>query len=98
MQGSIGLSLAREHHPALVILDLHLPDISGEEVLKRLNAEPDTRDIPVIVLTADVTKGTAERLRQLGARDFLSKPLDVQRFLRSASRYITATGPRDSSS
>ncbi len=81
MQGMLGLELAREHRPDLVVLDLHLPDIPGTDVLKRLKAEHVTREIPVIVLTADATKTHAERVRQLGASDFLTKPIDVARFL-----------------
>jgi len=57
MQGSIGLTFARQHRPETIILDLHLPDMHGEDVLKRLKAEPETRDIPVIVLTADASRG-----------------------------------------
>ncbi len=82
MQGSIGLALAREHHPDIIILDLHLPDINGEVVLTRLKADPSTQDIPVIILTADASKGLARRLAQIGASEFLSKPLDVSRFLK----------------
>ena len=56
MQATIGLELARQHHPDLIVLDLHLPDMPGTEVLKRLKAEQPTREIPVVVLTADAIK------------------------------------------
>jgi CheY-like chemotaxis protein/anti-sigma regulatory factor (Ser/Thr protein kinase) len=81
MQGTLGLELAREHHPDLIVLDLHLPDISGEEVLSRLKADEGTRTIPVVVLSADASKRQLERLLQAGAQEYLTKPLDVQRFL-----------------
>ena len=93
MQGSIGLVLARQHRPDMIILDLHLPDMPGEDVLKRLKAEPETRDIPVIVLTADASRGLAERLARLGSCEFLSKPIDVPRFLRIVAAYIDSTPP-----
>ena len=67
MQATIGLELARQHRPDLIVLDLHLPDMPGTEVLKRLKADPPTREIPVIVLTADASKSQAERVRALGA-------------------------------
>ena len=81
MQATIGLELAREHHPDLIVLDLHLPDMPGAEVLQRLKAERATREVPVVVLTADAAEGLEERVRQLGAADYLTKPLDVPRFL-----------------
>jgi PAS domain S-box-containing protein len=80
MQGRLGLDLARQHHPDLVLLDLHLPDMQGLEVLQRLRADPSTRDIPVIVTSADATPGQIERLRAAGADDYLTKPLDIPLF------------------
>jgi PAS domain S-box-containing protein len=81
MQGRLGLELAREHRPDVVLLDLHLPDISGEEALRSLRARPETRRIPVIAISADATSTSAKRLLSRGARDYLTKPLDIQRFL-----------------
>jgi PAS domain S-box-containing protein len=97
MQGSLGLTLARDRRPDLIILDLQLPDMQGEEVLGRLKADPRTRDIPVVVLTADASKGTAERLMRLGASEFVSKPLDVRRFLAVVQPYIDDAERPDSS-
>ena len=81
MQATIGLELARKHHPDLIVLDLHLPDMPGAEVLTRLKTDPSTREIPVIVLTADASGRQSERVRQLGAIDYLTKPLDVPKFI-----------------
>jgi signal transduction histidine kinase/ActR/RegA family two-component response regulator len=80
MQGRLGLDLAREHRPALIMLDLHLPDMGGDEVLRRLRSEPETSEIPVVVLSADASKRQIQRLLDLGASDYLTKPLAVQRF------------------
>jgi len=90
MQGRIGLDLAREHHPDLILLDLHLPDIHGAEVLGRLRAEPETREIPVIVISADASQGQIERLRAAGAREYLTKPLDIVRFLKAVDDVLSA--------
>jgi PAS domain S-box-containing protein len=81
MQGSVGLDLARQHTPDLILLDLNLPDISGKEVLARLQASPVTRGIPVIILSADATVSQIERLMSAGASAYLTKPLDVPEFL-----------------
>jgi len=82
MHASLGLELAREHRPGLILLDLQLPDIPGPEVLKRLQGDPATRHIPVVVISADATPGHINRLQAAGAREFLTKPLDVQRFFK----------------
>ncbi|MCW3036237.1 MAG: Histidine kinase [Actinobacteria bacterium] len=87
MQGRMGLELARQHHPDLILLDLHLPDVRGDQVLAALRSHPSTGQIPVIVLTADATKGQAERLRKAGATDCLTKPLDLVRLLTIIDRY-----------
>jgi len=81
MQGRLGLELAREHRPHLVLLDLHLPDIPGDEVLRRLQESPHTRGIPVVVISADAMPDQAKRLIEAGARDYLTKPFEVKRFM-----------------
>jgi PAS domain S-box-containing protein len=81
MQATLGIELARQHLPALILLDLHLPDMGGEETLRRLRADPLTRQIPVIVVSADATSSITRRLLEAGAADYLTKPLDMERFL-----------------
>ena len=81
MQGSMALDLAREHKPDLVILDLHLPDVSGEGVLRQLLADPQTARIPVVMFSADATERQITRLLELGARAYLVKPAKVAEFL-----------------
>jgi CheY-like chemotaxis protein len=80
MQGRIGLDLARQHLPDLILLDLHLPDLPGWEVLAQLRSDDATRHIPTIVLSADATPGQIKRLRDAGALDYLTKPIDVAQF------------------
>jgi signal transduction histidine kinase/ActR/RegA family two-component response regulator len=82
MTGRLGLELAREHALDLILLDQHLPDVTGVELLHRLKAHPETRGIPVVVVSADATAGQIRRMRELGAVDYVTKPLDVSRFLR----------------
>ncbi len=81
MQGRLGLELAREHHPALVLLDLHLPDIGGDQVLQELRDDPATTSIPVVILSADATPGQVQRLLSAGATAYLTKPFDVRELL-----------------
>jgi CheY-like chemotaxis protein len=92
MQGSLGLDLAREHRPDLILLDVHLPDILGDEVLRRLQHDPRTGAIPVVVLSADASYGTMEQLRALGATDYMTKPLDVPRLLKLLTSILGRAG------
>jgi PAS domain S-box-containing protein len=78
MQGQLGLELARQHRPELILLDLHLPDVHGREVLEMLKRDPATAAIPVVVLSADATPSQVERLLAAGAADYATKPIDVE--------------------
>ncbi|MGH2941821.1 MAG: ATP-binding protein [Solirubrobacteraceae bacterium] len=88
MQGRIGLELAREHRPDMVLLDLHLPDLRGDEVLVRLKAEPSMRDTPVVVLSADASPGQMRRLLDAGAAAYLTKPIDLQELIEVVRRCL----------
>jgi CheY-like chemotaxis protein len=79
--GEIGVELAQMHRPRLILLDLNLPDIHGSEVLRRLQNEPATATVPVVVLSADATPSQIERLLTAGARNYLTKPFDIDPFL-----------------
>jgi CheY-like chemotaxis protein len=81
MHGGTGVQLAIDNRPDLVLLDLHLPDMTGEEALVRLRATPATRDIPVLAVSAETDTEVIARLRVLGIQGFVHKPLDVERFL-----------------
>ena len=81
MHGNLGVDLARQHHPDLILLDLHLPDISGEEVFKLLQDDPTTSAIPVVIVSADASRETLKRLEDSGANRFLTKPVNVALFL-----------------
>jgi len=81
-RGQSGLEMARIHRPDLILLDLHLPDIAGQEVLRQLMENPETAAIPIAIVSADATPGQIERLLDAGARSYLTKPLDVGSILR----------------
>jgi PAS domain S-box-containing protein len=78
MQGRLGLDLARQHHPDLILLDLDLPDVRGDQILRTLRDDPATRPIPVVMLTATATPGEIDRLLNSGASAYLTKPFDVK--------------------
>lgn len=87
--GVAGLRAARAEPPSLILLDLHLPELSGQAVLAALRADPVLRNVPVVIVSADVLPTTLEELRRLGADDYLTKPIDVTRLLGLLDRYAS---------
>ena len=81
VKGDTGIELAQIHLPKLILLDLNLPDMHGSEVLEKLQSNPDTAQLPVVVLSADATPSQIERLLTAGARNYLTKPFDIDPFL-----------------
>ena len=94
MQGRMGLDLARQHRPDLILLDVHLPDLPGEEVLRRLRADPLTWAIPVVIISADPTSGQTERLLAIGAYGYLAKPIDIKQLLRTLDESLRGAEAR----
>ena len=90
MLGGLGVELAQQYRPDLILLDVHLTDIHGFEVLERLQADSRTIDIPVVVLSADATTWQRRRFRNAGVRDYLSKPLDLQQLLDVIDQHLGA--------
>ena len=89
MQGQLGIDLAEQHTPDLILLDLHLPDLPGWEVLARLQRAEITHDIPVVVLSADATSRQVKRLMATGARAYLTKPIDVEELFRTIEETVS---------
>jgi signal transduction histidine kinase/DNA-binding response OmpR family regulator len=81
MLGAVALDLAAEHHPDLILLDLNLPDMPGEELLHRIQSDPATSDTPVIIISADASQERINRLLRAGASAYLTKPISVRNFL-----------------
>jgi CheY-like chemotaxis protein len=89
--GQSGLDQARAQEIDLVLLDLHLPDITGEQVLLHIQSDPRLRHIPVIVLSADATPGQIKRLKLLGAAEYLTKPFEIQSVVNVLARVLQAS-------
>ena len=88
-KGREGLTLAREHHPDLILLDLHLPDTSGESVLHDLRADATTRDTPVVMVSADAAAVRRNQQFQPDSADnYLTKPFNVSQFLKLLDTYF----------
>lgn len=87
-RGREGLELARVHKPDLVLLDVHLPDMEGREVFARLRGDRETQGIPVVIVSASAMPEDVQKLRDSGVDGYLTKPLDVQEFLRTLDRFL----------
>ena len=87
-EGLSALSLARQHHPDLILMDIQLPEISGLEVTKWLKEDDELSHIPVVAVTAFAMKGDEERIRQGGCEAYISKPISVSHFLDTVRKYL----------
>ncbi len=87
-RGGEGLELAQKYHPDLILLDVHLPDTSGEDVLQDLRADEGTRDVPVVIVSADAASIKHHQLHAIGANNYLLKPFNVRQFLEILDEYL----------
>jgi two-component system cell cycle response regulator DivK len=87
-EGLQALTLARQHNPNLILMDIQLPEISGLEVTKWLKEDSELSHIPVIAVTAFAMKGDEERIRQGGCEAYISKPISVSLFLETIRRFL----------
>jgi len=78
--GELGIELANAHQPDLILMDINLPGIDGYETAEKLLNNPQTKDIPIIALTAKATKKDIEKSKRFGFITHISKPLDLQNF------------------
>jgi two-component system, cell cycle response regulator DivK len=79
--GAAAVELAQREHPDLILMDLSMPVVDGWEATRRLKADPELADIPIIALTAHAMRGDEERARASGCDDYLSKPIDEDELL-----------------
>jgi PAS domain S-box-containing protein len=87
-QGSLGCEMAVQSRPDLILLDLHLPDQMGDQILNRLKADVHTWSIPVVMVSADVTPKQMRALREAGAVDYLTKPIDLRRLFAVLGEFL----------
>ena len=88
--GAQAVDAARADTPDLILMDMSLPVIDGWEATRRLKAEPGTRDIPIIALTARAMASDERMARDAGCDDFDTKPVDLPRLLEKVERWLGA--------
>lgn len=87
--GKQGVEIARERKPDLILMDIQMPVMDGLEATRILKTDRETRDIPVIALTAFAMTGDEETVIEAGCDGYLTKPLDIREFVSMVSRYIS---------
>jgi two-component system cell cycle response regulator DivK len=90
--GDEGLRLARETRPHAILMDVSIPGMDGWTVTQRLKADPETRDIPVIIITAHAFPEDVARARQVGCDSFLTKPCEPRRVLEEVLKVLALRG------
>jgi two-component system cell cycle response regulator DivK len=88
VNGLDGVTLALQHKPDLVLMDIQLPDINGIEAFERIRANADTAAIPVVAFTASVTVNDRSRIGDAGFDGFLSKPINLKEFVETVRRML----------
>ena len=93
MLAGVALDLARQHRPDLILLDLNLPDMPGRDVMHQLRTDPATRDIPIVILSADAGQPVIDELLATGATAYLTKPIKVRQLLQTVDDILGQASP-----
>ena len=86
----VGIELALERQPDLILMDVMLPGMNGREAMQVLKADPGTKQIPIIALTSFAMKGDRERLLADGFDDYLAKPVSIKELPKVVERHVSA--------
>jgi PAS domain S-box-containing protein len=89
--GQAGVALATERQPDLILMDIDLPDMSGFDALQLLRKTDKTKDIPVVAVSADVMSGTITKALEMGFKDYITKPININRFLKILDNILKVT-------
>jgi two-component system cell cycle response regulator DivK len=87
--GVEALTLARQHRPDLILMDIQLPEVSGLQVTQWIKEDDDLRMIPIIAVTAFAMKGDEEKMRDGGCEAYIAKPISIASFLRTVERFLS---------
>jgi two-component system cell cycle response regulator DivK len=88
IDGASGIELAKRERPDLILMDLSLPVVDGWEATRRLKADEQTSDIPIIALTAHAMRGDEEKARACGCDDYLTKPIDEDELFKKLAHFL----------
>ena len=86
--GEQAITMATEHLPDIVLMDVQLPKIDGYEATRRLRAQESTRDLPIIALTAHAMPGENERAQEAGCNGYISKPINTRTLVEQIREHL----------
>ncbi len=87
--GKQGVELAKARKPDLILMDIQMSDMDGLEATRILKADATTRNIPIVALTAYAMKGDKEMVLEAGCDGYITKPIDIQEFLKRVAEYLS---------
>ncbi len=76
--------------PDLILMDLKMPKMDGFEAIKKIRSIPSCKDIPILVLSAQANKADLERAQQIGSNGFITKPINIQLFIKTIQEYVSS--------
>jgi two-component system cell cycle response regulator DivK len=88
--GKRGIAMAHNQRPDLIVMDMSLPEIDGWEATRRLKADPATRSIPIVALTAHAMASDRKRAMDAGCDDYFTKPVDFENLVRGLEAFLEA--------
>ena len=83
-----GISLAREHHPDLILMDIQLPGMDGLSACRIIKEDVELAAVPIVVLTSHAMSGDEEKARAAGCSSYLTKPIDTRSFLKEIDQNL----------
>ena len=86
--GESGIEMAIREKPDLILMDVQLPRIDGYEATKRFKSNEETKNIPVIIVTSFAMKNEEERAREVGCDEYVSKPIDIKKFVETVKKFL----------
>ena len=87
--GKQGVALARDKKPDLILMDIQLPIMDGLEAAKILKSDAETKDIPIIALTASAMKGDEEKVYEAGCEEYITKPFEISTLLKKVAEHLS---------
>jgi CheY-like chemotaxis protein len=88
VDAEIGMRLAREHHPDLILMDIQLPGMDGLAATREIKNDPALKDISIVALTSYAKQGDEEKARAAGCAGYISKPIDTRSFLDTVGQFL----------
>jgi CheY-like chemotaxis protein len=95
VDAEIGIRLAKDEKPFLILMDIQLPGMNGLEATRDNKAGPDTKDIPVVALTGLAMEGDYQRAIEAGCDDFITKPIGIDNILSLIKSYCSGNGKNE---